>query len=432
MTPRFRFALFGLVAAFATAAPGCNDSFNAGPIGYADGDQLVALKGGKPKLYPAVRGAMDDLFGADPQHIKVPAGSGLPAGGAYLADYKLDKVGGEEQVRPIAYTDAGGAILKQEGGYALYRRHCLHCHGVAGGGDGPTASFLYPRPRDYRPGLFKFTSTTNGQKPTRDDLRKTLLYGLHGTSMPAFEALLTKGQIEQVIDYLIFLSARGETERALAAEADTIEEAEVDKPEFKDGFAATAAEIAGSVFKKWTAAEGQVVKALTPRVPPTRDSVERGRALFLGLNKTGNKVECAGCHGPQAKGNGPSFIDEDLFKKVAFGGNPSDLPERVKTLLDDKQREAWKNSLDDWGNPLRPNNLNLGVYKGGRRPIDLYWRLAKGINGAKMPAHYPLIEPDRIWDLVNFVLALPYDPELLRDAKLPEAAKPAAAAVASH
>ena len=55
---------------------------------------------------------------------------------------------------------------------------------------------------------------------------------------------------------------------------------------------------------------------------------------------------------------------------------------------------AWKNgSLDDWGNPLRPANLNRGVYKGGRRPIDLYWRIAKGINGAKMPAHCPTLEP---------------------------------------
>jgi mono/diheme cytochrome c family protein len=55
------------------------------------------------------------------------------------------------------------------------------------------------------------------------------------------------------------------------------------------------------------------------------------------------------------------------------------------------------------------------VYKGGRRPIDLYWRIAKGITGAQMPAHYPGIDHDQIWDLVNFVLALPYQPELLEE-----------------
>ena len=70
-----------------------------------------------------------------------------------------------------------------------------------------------PGPRDYRKGIFKFTSTAGGQKPTRDDLRKTIRYGLHGTSMPAFEALMSAAEIEQVIDYMIFLSVRGETER---------------------------------------------------------------------------------------------------------------------------------------------------------------------------------------------------------------------------
>ncbi len=85
-------------------------------------------------------------------------------------------------------------------------------------------------------------------------------------------------------------------------------------------------------------------------------------------------------------------------------------PKKADTI-----RDLWvKGSLDEWGNPLRAANLNLGMYKGGRRPIDIYWRIAKGINGAKMPAHANVLKPDQIWDLVNFVLALPYEPDLLR------------------
>ena len=87
--------------------------------------------------------------------------------------------------------------------------------------------------------------------------------------------------------------------------------------------------------------------------------------------------------------------------------------------LDDKTKKLWNQKPDDWGNPLRPANLNRGVYKGGRRPIDIYWRIAKGINGAQMPAHYPSpFDEKKMWDVVNFVLALPYEPELLRDAPL--------------
>ena len=39
-------------------------------------------------------------------------------------------------------------------------------------------------------------------------------HGLHGTSMPAFHSLMTESEIEQVIDYVMFLSMRGETELA--------------------------------------------------------------------------------------------------------------------------------------------------------------------------------------------------------------------------
>ncbi len=50
---------------------------------------------------------------------------------------------------------AAGPTWSDERGakHGLYRRHCAHCHGISGGGDGPTASILNPYPRDYRPGV---------------------------------------------------------------------------------------------------------------------------------------------------------------------------------------------------------------------------------------------------------------------------------------
>ncbi len=117
-------------------------------------------------------------------------------------------------------------------------------------------------------------------------------------------------------------------------------------------------------------------------------------------------------------GDGESFVKQDVFNEVVFGGNPSERPARIDAL-DDKTKTLWNQKPDDWGNPLRPANLNRGIYKGGRRPIDIYWRIAKGINGAQMPAHYPSpFDEKKMWDVVNFVLALPYEPELLEDAPL--------------
>ena len=68
---------------------------------------------------------------------------------------------------------------------------------------------------------------------------------------------------------------------------------------------------------------------------------------------------------------------------------------------------------------LFPRNLRLGVYRGGRRPVDLYWRLINGIDGAQMPAVPMLAETDPpgtkklseqdVWDLINYVRSLPYE-----------------------
>ena len=140
-----------------------------------------------------------------------PGGGRAPHGGIYLANRAVSRRA-RRDVPHDPSTRGPSGRSSQEGGHGLYRRHCLHCHGVSGAGDGPTARSSIPRPRDYRKGLFKFTSTRTGAKPTRDDLRKTIRNGLHGTSMPAFEALMSPAEIEQVIDYTIFLSMRGETE----------------------------------------------------------------------------------------------------------------------------------------------------------------------------------------------------------------------------
>jgi mono/diheme cytochrome c family protein len=69
----------------------------------------------------------------------------------------------------------------------------------------------------------------------------------------------------------------------------------------------------------------------------------------------------------------------------------------------------WK--MDNWATMVKAQNLTTGVYRGGRRPIDLYYRIHSGINGSGMarqgrPAG-PL-ESNDIWDVVNFLQVLPY------------------------
>lgn len=416
MTMRFRLALLAGTLALA----GCGDDFHAGPISYARSDQLAKQLPDKPRLRAAVTQAVNELYGSSPKQPRVPQGAPLPGGGIYLANHFRIEGNEGRRERPKYHSSADGQDVLLEGGYALYRKHCLHCHGVSGDGHGPTAEFLWPRPRDFRKGLFKFTSTT-GTKPTRDDLRKTLRQGIPNSAMPSFEALMSEPEIEQVLDYTIFLALRGETELALINEASVLEESEAETA-FD---AATLAGLTSSIFEQWKSADGEILTPPVPRTPSSGESIDRGRTLFLG--QTTEKLQCSGCHGYRAYGDGPSFVPKRVFDHVVFGGDPETMTQRLDQY-DESVKKLWvEGSLDDWGNPLRPANLNNGPgtqYKGGRRPIDLYWRIAKGINGAKMPSHASALKPEQIWDLVNFVLALPYEPELLRE--VPSGPPPAA------
>lgn len=428
MISRYRLALTAGVLALA----GCGDAFNAGPIVYSQSPRQATELKDKPGLRKAVNDALADLFGPNPREIKVPPGLAgfLPERGMYLANRFVPINDPKQPPKPVTFKDPKtGAPVQVEGGYALYRRHCLHCHGVTGDGEGPTAEFLWPRPRDFRPGKYKFTSTTT-EKPTRSDLRRTIRHGIPNTAMPPFDSLMTHPEIEQVIDYVVFLSARGQTEINLINNASLAEESEAEGF-FDEEMLDNSTRF---VFEAWAGAEAAVLNPPIPRVPPTERSIANGRSLFLG-RQPAKGLQCVGCHDEKAHGNGSSFVPLAVFQNVTFGGDPKRLYERLKTY-DKTIQDLWTNgSIDDWGNPLRAADLNNGertVYKGGQRPIDLYWRIAKGINGAKMPAHAPTLKPEEIWDLVNFVLALPSHPELLEDVPQPPGGSPAQTVAANR
>ncbi|MFM8893314.1 MAG: c-type cytochrome, partial [Planctomycetia bacterium] len=109
----------------------------------------------------------------------------------------LPETGLDEAKLRLASGPVRSDIVGRKNG--LYREHCAHCHGISGDGMGPTAAFLNPYPRDYRPGVFKFKSTERADKPTHADLLRILANGIPGTSMPSF-ALLSDVQIDALVE----------------------------------------------------------------------------------------------------------------------------------------------------------------------------------------------------------------------------------------
>ena len=321
-------------------------------------------------------------------------------------------------------TFAAGPVGRDERGRAqgLYREHCAHCHGVSGDGGGPTAVFLNPYPRDYRRGTFKFKSTPRQSKPTHEDLRRILIQGIPDTAMPSFRTL-PNNELEALIHYVRYLSIRGEAERSLVQFALLDLEAEdeeagipeerlfdLSNPNRKDR-AAEVREYVAPIVQKWVSAETDS----TVVTPPSwlaegaelsqEDHVKvlkHGRELFYG-----KIAACVKCHGEAAIGDGQTTDYDDWAKE---------LEPTVPGALDEYL------ALGRFVFPprnIRPRNLRMGHYRGGRRPIDLYWRILNGIDGTPMPALSAVLKEegeqrigvtrDDIWAIVYYVRSLPYE-----------------------
>ncbi len=267
---------------------------------------------------------------------------------SFLARYcgtpQAPKLLGNDQISP--------AHLKR--GAEVYSRYCIQCHGHTGDGNGVAAAYMVPKPRDYRPGMFKFTSTIYGAKPLREDLLRTVRRGIRGTSMPSFSLLQPDDQ-EAVVDYVLTLTHRGELETQLADEAvfnENIEQARVP-------------ELVTAILARWNQARSQVVYPSSPMPLFTTGVIDKGKKAFL-------TVGCAQCHGEDGRG----------------------------------QLVTNKAMNDSWGNPTKAADLTSGMLHGGTEPLDIFRHIDAGINGTPMPSFHSALskEPETIWNLVGYVL----------------------------
>jgi mono/diheme cytochrome c family protein len=110
-------------------------------------------------------------------------------------------------VAGVVWT-ARATVHAQPRGKAVYDAHCVECHGTSGNGDGPSAPYLVPRPRDFTTGKYKIRSTESGSVPTDDDLIAAVRHGLYGTAMPGWDRILPDGDITDVVQFIKSLSPR--------------------------------------------------------------------------------------------------------------------------------------------------------------------------------------------------------------------------------
>jgi len=296
-----------------------------------------------------------------------------PTARQLAADGDVGDAGAAAQGQKTAEQQLATARLQH--GAGVFMRRCAGCHGVSGDGGGEAAAYLRPKPRDYRRGIFKFTSTPYGAKPNRKDLIRVVRRGAKGTSMPAFPFLADE-ELRDVVDYVILLSYRGELERALARVAEFDDYAPDEEIE-----ASSIAKEFAKIDDAWQLAEFQEVLPVTAQPKYSDESILAGREAFLGR-------ACSKCHGENAEGQSDWLSHKFLAAQAA-------LPEG----------ERQKLNYDAWGQIAPAADLTAGMLHGGRRPIDIYRRIYTGINGTPMPAFNQdfAAEPEKIWNLVHYV-----------------------------
>ncbi|MBS0260852.1 MAG: c-type cytochrome [Planctomycetes bacterium] len=255
-------------------------------------------------------------------------------------------------------------------GREVYLKRCAQCHGATGDGQGPAAEWLNPKPRDYRLGKFKFSSTPFDNRPLRSDMVRTVRNGVSGTSMPAFPLLAAK-DVENVVDYVLVLTHRGELETQLAAEADASQELPDEMiTELKD-----------LVIERWAEADTKATHPLSNEPKFTIEQVIEGKKAFLSRG-------CSKCHGEDGRGQTADNLRGDL--------------------------------KDGWGHATKAADLTSGLLHGGRHPEDVYRRIYNGITGTPMPSFQTALasEPETFWNLVAYVL---YVSNRRRAGEIPEA-----------
>ena len=260
-----------------------------------------------------------------------------------------------------------------ENGKNLYMNYCSFCHGAEGKGDGPAAVYLFPKPRDFTTGSYKFQSTPVGSLPTDEDLLRTMTKGMPSSAMPGWDRLSEKDR-KDIAAYIKLWSPRFASEQPYDV-------------------------------------------VVIDREPPLTEELVRAGKVVYAL------AGCGMCHGRTGAGDGPSAeaMTDDVGRPIrpynftrarAFkgGDSPGDIYRTFSTGIGGTPMPGYGEDALTIG---RETVADLSIFEGEYSHEELQefesiisqWPTEGQLN-AMSDAERKMLADERRWALVYYVLSL--------------------------
>tara|TARA_B100000686_G_C16752034_1_gene953126 strand:- start:211 stop:1914 length:1704 start_codon:yes stop_codon:yes gene_type:complete len=244
----------------------------------------------------------------------------------------------------LAFAEAPKPIQQDqiEAGKKVYFKRCVWCHGVEGGGDGPSANRLFTRPRNFIQGTFKIRTTDSGELPLDENLERTVRNGLPGSAMPAWGEFLSDAEIKAVVQFV----------------KSKVQDREWDDEDEE----VNVYDMGGSPTSNPWNVSGPYYLGIPQEV------IDQGKEVFT-------KNKCWECHGGEGRGDGnPTMKDDWGFPIVAAN---------------------WQECWNFRGSRRDPYN-----------PFNIVRAISTGLNGTPMPNFREQITVEDRWKLAAFVNSL--------------------------
>jgi mono/diheme cytochrome c family protein len=247
-------------------------------------------------------------------------------------------------------TFAGGKVVSASTlnlGQTTYLEYCVSCHGVKGDGNGIASKGMYPPPRDFTQGIYKFANVMSGELPHDEDFYRIIKNGLKGTAMLPWD--ISQERLDAVVQYI----------KTFAPQT----------WEIPDATLGTKYDLPADPF-------GDVYR---------HQAIEKGKEVYH------VSAACIQCHrGYETKENISKF-SEKIF------GTPMKAEEFAADLYQLKPQEG------DYRYKIIPPDFTYHELRSITDVPSIVERLMYGVSGSGMPGWKDVVTDDELWALAYYI-----------------------------